>query len=62
MSLPKQDTIKKGRVNKFNKPLKLEKEFEARNNKEYEVKAIIYSIVYGNETINQILGLYYLVL
>ena len=41
-----------------------ELEFEARDNKEYEINAIIKSAVYGQQTNNnnQILGLYYLVL
>ncbi len=40
--------------------LELEK-FEARNNKEYEIKAIIDSTVYGKKTNNQMPSLYYLV-
>ncbi len=39
-----------------------EKEFEAGDNKEYEVKAIIDSAVYGQQANNQMPGLYYLVL
>ncbi len=39
-----------------------EKEFEAGDNKEYEVEAIIDSAVYGQQANNQMLGLYYLVL
>ncbi len=40
-----------------------EKEFEARDDKEYEVKAIIDSAVYGQQANNsQMPGLYYLVL
>ena len=42
--------------------LKPEKEFEARNNKEYEVKVIINSMVYGHKIENYLPGLYYLVL
>ncbi len=42
--------------------LEPEKEFEARDNKKYKVKAIINSAVYGKEANNQILGLYYFVL
>ncbi len=37
-------------------------EFEAGDNKEYEVKAIIDSAVYGQQANNQMPGLYYLVL
>ena len=36
-------------------------EFETKNNKEYEVKAIISSVVYGKQANDQITGLYYLV-
>ena len=40
-----------------------EKEFEAGDDKEYEVKTIINSVVYGQKAnSNQIPGLYYLVL
>ncbi len=39
-----------------------EKEFEAGYNKEYEVEAIIHSAVYGQQTNDQMPGLYYLVL
>lgn len=56
-----QDIVKKGQVNK--KLLELKREFETgNNNKEYKIKAIISSIVYGKEANNQILGLYYLIL
>ncbi len=45
MLLLEQDTTRKGRVDKaMPEP---EKEFKARDNKEYEVKAIINSVVYG---------------
>ncbi len=40
----------------------LEKEFEAGNNKKYEVEAIIDSMVYSQQANDQKLGLYYLVL
>ena len=36
--------------------------FETRDNKEYEVKTIIDSTVYGQQANNQILGLYYFIL
>ncbi len=39
-----------------------EKEFEAGDNKEYEVIAIIDSAVYGQQVNDQMLGLYHLVL
>lgn len=35
---------------------------EAEDNKEYKVKLIFYSMVYGKEAKNQLLGFYYLVL
>ncbi len=62
VSLLEQDTTRKGQVD--NKALpKPEKEFEAGDNKEYEVKAIIDSAVYGQQINNsQMPGLYYLVL
>ncbi len=47
MSLLKQDIIKKRQVN--NTLPTPEKEFEARNDKKNEVKAIITSVVYGKE-------------
>ncbi len=47
MSLLEQDTTRKERVDKaLPEP---EKEFEAGDNKEYEVKAIIDSAVYGQQ-------------
>ena len=52
ISLLKQNTIKKRRVNKLSKLLKSEKEFEARDNKEYEVKSIINSVVYSRKVNN----------
>ena len=39
-----------------------EKEFETGDNKEYEVKAIIDSVVYGQQANNQMPGLYYFIL
>ncbi len=47
--------------NTLPKPEK-ELEFEAGGNKEYEVEAIINSVVYGQQANNQMPGLYYLVL
>ncbi len=62
MSLLKQDTTRKGKVDRKALP-EPEKEFEAGDNKEYEVKAIINSAVYGQQANNsQILVLYYFVL
>ncbi len=58
MSLLKQDIIRKRRVNKLPK---LEK-FKARDNKEYEIKAIIDYLVYSKETNGQMPGLYYFIL
>ncbi len=59
MSLLEQDTTRKRRVDKALP--ESEKEFEAGVNKEYEVKAIIDSAVYGQQANNQMSGLYYLV-
>ncbi len=44
--------------------LELEKdiEFKAKDNKKYKIKAIIDSVVYGQQVNNQILSLYYLIL
>ncbi len=48
MSLLKQDTIKKGRVNeKILLESEKEEEFKAGDNKKYEIKAIIDNIVYS---------------
>ena len=59
ISLLKQDTTKKGRMNElFPKP---EPEFDAGNNKEYEVEAIIDSAVYAKKAERHLLGLYYLI-
>ncbi len=60
MSLLEQDTIRKGRVDSKALP-ESEKEFEARDNKEYEVGAIIDSAMYGQQANNEMQGLYYLV-
>ncbi len=63
VSLLEQDTTRKGRVDKktLPKPEK-ELEFEAKGNKEYEVKIIINNAVYSQQANDQIPGLYYLVL
>lgn len=58
--LLEQHILRKKRVIK--KLLKLEKEFEARDNKQYEVKVIIDSVIYGKKANNQIPGFYYLVM
>ena len=59
MSLLEQDIIRKGRMNElFPEP---EPEFDAGNNKEYEVEAIMDSAVYAKEAERHLLGLYYLV-
>ncbi len=47
VSLLKQDTIRKRRVNNALQELEKDLEFEAENNKKYEVKAIIDNVVYG---------------
>ncbi len=56
-----QDTTRKGRVDSKALP-EPEKEFEAGDNKEYEVEAIIDSVVYGQQANDQMSGVYYLVL
>lgn len=40
MSLLKQDTIKKGQVNKVNELLKPEQELDFEDNKKYKIEAI----------------------
>ncbi len=63
MSLLEEDITRKGQVdNKALPEPENELEFEAGGNKEYEVKAIINSAVYGQQANDQMLGLYYLVL
>ena len=58
VSLLKQDTTKKGRVN----DTQLNFEFEADDNdKEYEIDGIRDSAVYAKESAGQLPGLYYLV-
>ena len=57
VSLLEQNTTKKGRVN----DMQLNFEFEAGNNKEYEVDGIRDSAVYARESAGQLPGLYYLV-
>ena len=50
MSLLEQDITKKKQVNKtLSEP---KREFEAENNKKYEVKAIINNMIYGKEANN----------
>ena len=62
MSLLKQDSTRKKQVNNaLSEPEKLLK-FKARDNKQYEVKAIINSTIYGQQANNQMPDLYYLVL
>ena len=46
----------------MNKLLELVSQFEARDNKKYKNKFIIYSAVYGKETESYISGFFYLVL
>lgn len=60
MSLLKQDTIRKGWVNKLLE-FKPEREFDVRDNKKYEIEAICDSKVYAKEAIGQLPGLYYLI-
>ena len=59
MSLLEQDITRKRRMNElFPEP---EPEFDANDNKEYKVEAIIDSAVYAKEAKGHLLGLYYLV-
>ena len=59
VSLLEQDTTRKGRMNElFPEP---EPEFDAGDNKEYEVEAIKDSAVYAKEAEGHLPGLYYLV-
>ncbi len=63
VSLLEQDITRKGRVdNKALPEPEKELKFEARDNKEYEVKVIIDSAAYGQQANDQMLGLFYLVL
>ncbi len=63
MSLLEYDITRRGLVNKALLEPEKDLEFEAGGNKEYKVKAIINSVVYGQwVNSNQMLGLYYLVL
>ena len=56
--------MRKRRVDKALPEPKKDLEFEAKSNKEYKVKAIIDSVVYGKQTnnSNQMSGFYYFVL
>ena len=56
ISLLEQDTTKKGQIND------MQLEFEAGNNKEYEVDGILDNAVYAKESAGQLPGLYYPVL
>ena len=59
VSLLKQDTMRKGRMNElFPEP---EPEFNTGDNKEYKVEAIINSAVYAKKAEGHLPGLYYLV-
>ncbi len=62
MSLLEQDITRKRQVDKALLETEKDLEFKAEGDKEYEVKAIIDSIVYGQQANDQIPGLYYLVL
>ena len=54
-----KDTTRKEQINKLFPELK--PEFDADDNKEYEVEAIIDSTVYAKEAERHLPGLYYLV-
>ena len=60
VSLLEQNTTRKGRMNELLP--KLDPEFDAGDNKEYEFEAIIDSIVYAKKAKRHLLGLYYMVL
>ena len=47
MSLLEQDIIKKRQIDQANQALPKPKKFEFGDNKEYKVKAIINSVIYG---------------
>ncbi len=57
MSLLEQDITRKGRVDKALPKPEKEFEFEAGDNKEYEVEVIIDSAVYDQQANNQMPGL-----
>ncbi len=59
--LLEQDTTRKVRVDKALPEPEKELEFDAGGNKEYKVKAIINSAVYGQQANDQMSGLYYFV-
>ena len=59
MSLLEQDNTKKGQINELF--LEPEPEFDAGDNKEYKIEAIIDSAVYTKEAEGHLPGLYYLV-
>ena len=59
MSLLKQDITRKKQVNNA---LPKPKKFEIRDNKKYEIKAIINNTVYGKEANNQMPGFYSFIL
>ncbi len=54
--------MRKRRVDKALPELEKDLEFKAGDDKEYKVKAIIDSAVYGQQANDQMPGLYYLVL
>lgn len=61
MSRLKQNTTKKRQVN--NNPLSEPKnQFEARENNQYKVKAIINGAIYGKEANNLMPSFYYMIL
>ncbi len=64
MSLLKQDITRKKQVDNALSEPKKELEFKDGENKEYEVEAIIDSVLYGQQAndSNQMPGLYYLIL
>ncbi len=61
MLLLEQDITRRGRVDKTLPEPEKDLEFEARGDKEYEVKAIIDTTMYSQQANDQMPGLYYLV-
>ena len=59
MLLLEQDTTRKKQINELF--LKSKPEFDAGNNKEYEIETIINSAVYNKEAEGYLPGLYYLI-
>lgn len=59
--LLKQDTIKKGQVNKINELIEPKQKLDIGNNKKYEIEVSCNSKIYAKKVAKQLLRLYYLV-